>query len=97
MLIIKRHLSEVTKHIPSDGEVLSKDEEKSDVLFFAQPLTCFVALSLSTFWVYISQKYVAIQHWELPTETEDKAIDLAVSREKNFLCQQEGGVTDRVN
>lgn len=60
MLIIKRHLSEVTKHIPSDRDILSKDEEKSDVLFLAQPLTCFVALSLSTFWFYISQKYVAI-------------------------------------
>lgn len=38
MLIIKSHLSEVTKHIPSDGDVLSKDEEKSDVLFFFSSL-----------------------------------------------------------
>lgn len=47
--------------------------------WLAQPLTCFAALSLSTFWFYISQKYVAIENWELPTKIEDKAIDLAVS------------------
>lgn len=48
------------KPIASDGNILSKDEEMSDILFLAQPLTCFLALIISTLWFYISQTNIAI-------------------------------------
>lgn len=60
ILIIKSHLSKVMKPIASDRNILSKDEEMSDILFLAQPLTCFVALILSNLWFYISQTNIAI-------------------------------------